>query len=108
MPKPHARLRLRRTGGLAGVATEAELDTAELEPEQAQTLLGALDRADLGALAKSPPATKPPMPDAFRYELEVRRGDRSHTIAFSDTDRPQELVPVIDALAGRARPVPRR
>ena len=107
MPKPHARLRLRRTGGYAGVATEAELDTAELEPDEARELLGALDRADLPALAGRQQA-QPPMPDAFRYELEVRRGDQSHTIAFGDLDRPQELAPVIDALAARARPAPRR
>lgn len=109
MPEPHARLRLRRTGGLAGIATEARLDTSALDPQQAGTLLAALDRADVPALAASHrPTAKPPMPDAFSYELEVRRGDQVHTIAFTDVDRPRELAPVIEALAGRARPAPRR
>jgi hypothetical protein len=107
MPEPHARLRLRRTGGLAGVATEAALDTAELDPAEARPVLEALDAADLAALAGHPP-THPGMPDAFRYELEVRRGEQAHTIAFTDADRPAALAPVIDALAARAKPAPRR
>jgi hypothetical protein len=106
MTGPHAQLRLRRTGGIAGIATEASLDTAELEPSEAQRLLDALDAAeDARTRAPEPPAGPP---DAFRYELEVRRGGDSRTLAFTDADRPEQLAPVIDALAARARPAPRR
>lgn len=102
----HARLRLRRTGGIAGIATEASLDTAELDENEARRLLAALDA---GERAAQQPAKPPPgPPDAFRYELEVRRGGGTRTLTFTDVNRPAELAPVIDALAARARPAPRR
>src|SRR5918911_3404648 len=98
--REHAQLRLRRTGGLAGVATEASLDTAQLEPAEAEPLLAALDAAERGGARTAPAAPGPP--DAFRYELEVRRGGATRTLSFTDADRPRELAPVIDALAARA------
>jgi hypothetical protein len=106
MTAPHAQLRLRRTGGIAGVATEASLDTAELDQREAQRLLAALDAVEGAAGQPAGPPSGPP--DAFRYELEVRRGGQTHTLSFTDANRPQELTPVIDALAARARPAPRR
>src|SRR3954451_1429303 len=45
-PAP-ARLRLRRTRGLAGLPVEAALDTHELEPAEAEPILAALDAARL-------------------------------------------------------------
>jgi hypothetical protein len=99
MTPDHARLRLRRTGGIAGVPTEAELDTAELEPDRAEAILHALD-----AVTDAPPA--PPRPDAFAYALTIERGGGSRTVTFSDP-APAELAPVLDALRGRSRIVPR-
>lgn len=99
MTAQHARLRLRRTGGIAGVPTEAELDTAELEPAQAEPILRALDAA------KAPPPA-PPRPDAFSYELTIERAGDSRTVKFGDPP-PAELAPVVDALSARSRIVPR-
>lgn len=99
MTPEHARLRLRRTGGIAGIPTEAELDTAKLEPGQAEPILRALDAA------KAPPAA-PPRPDAFSYELTIERGGDTRTVTFGDPP-PAELAPVVDALSARSRIVPR-
>jgi hypothetical protein len=95
MTPDHARLRLRRTGGLAGRPTEAELDTADLEPARAEAVLHALDGA-----TSAPPAL--PRPDAFSYELTIERGGDSRTVTFGDPP-PAELAPVLDALSGRSR-----
>jgi hypothetical protein len=101
MTPEHARLRLRRTGGIAGVPTEAELDTAELEPARAEPILHALDAAREPA-----PSPAPPRPDGFRYELTVERAGDTRTVTFGDPP-PAELAPVLEALSGRSRIVPR-
>jgi hypothetical protein len=95
MTPDHARVRLRRTGGFAGRATEAELDTAELEPAKAEAVLRALDAAK-----SAPPAI--PRPDAFSYELTIERAGDTRTVTFGDPP-PAELAPVLDALSGRSR-----
>src|SRR4051812_26784733 len=45
----HARLRLRRRGGLAGLPVEAVVDTADLASGEAEPILAALDAAQLDA-----------------------------------------------------------
>jgi hypothetical protein len=99
MTPDHARVRLRRTGGIAGRATEAELDTSDLEPDRAKAVLRALDAAK-----SAPPAI--PRPDAFTYELTIERAGGTRTVTFTDP-APAELAPVLDALSGRSRIVPR-
>jgi len=44
------------------------------------------------------------MPDAFSYELEVRRGDATHRLRFGEHGVPEPLRPVVDLLSARARP----
>jgi Emfourin len=102
-----ARLRLTRTGGIAGVAAEADVDTDALEPDEAQAILRALDEADLDGLERRPAPPAGP-PDAFAYRLDVRRGATEHRIAFTDADMPPELEPVVHSLSRRARPARRR
>jgi hypothetical protein len=61
------RIRVRRVGGIAGnIALAAELETAELPPEDAARLEEAL-----GGLPWGAPAAEPPHPDAFRYEVDL-------------------------------------
>ena len=103
MAPSHARLRLTRTGGFAGLATEATLDTAELAPAEAEPVLAALDAVDLRSLAERPPPPPGP-PDSFRYMLDVERGEARHRIALAEADVPQALRPVLAALSGRAHP----
>jgi hypothetical protein len=107
MDEPGARLRLTRTGGIAGIAAEADVDTDALEPDEARVILRALDATDLDDLERRPAPPAGP-PDAFAYRLEVRRGAGEHTIAFTDADMPSELAPVVHSLSRRARPAPRR
>ena len=54
-------IRLRRTGGVAGIVTEATLDTADLDPGEARSVLAALADANLDArTAAAPPPPGPP------------------------------------------------
>jgi hypothetical protein len=105
--RPDAKLALRRTGGLAGLPVEAEVDTSELAPDERERVLQALDQTDLHRLAGAPDAPGSAR-DEFTYEIRVRRGDDAHALTFRDSQMPDDLAPVLDALVDRARPAPRR
>ena len=99
-------IRLRRTGGIAGIVTEATLDTADLEPGEARNVLTALADANLDAqTAAAPPPPGPP--DAFRYALEVRQGSATRTVELCEHAIPETLRPLVDELVRRAEPVRR-
>jgi hypothetical protein len=61
------RIRVRRVGGLTGnIALAAELETAQLPPDDAARLEDAVSGLPWGAGAGAPPH-----PDAFRYEIQL-------------------------------------
>jgi hypothetical protein len=103
-PAP-ARLRLRRTGGIAGLPLEAALDTADLAPSEAAPVLAALEAPEVAALQDAAPPVGPP--DAFGYELEVTRGARTRTLRFGELDMPESLRPLVALLRSRAKPASR-
>jgi len=96
------RLTLRRTGGLAGLAMEAELDTAALEPGDAAQVRAAVERA----LAQPPAATPGTGADRYQYNLIVRRGADRHELTFGEAAVPEALAPLVRRLEGLARPAP--
>jgi hypothetical protein len=98
----HARLRLRRTGGIAGLPVEAAVDTADLAPDEAGRVLAALDAPEVAALEGAAP--QPGMPDAFGYELEVTRGGSTRRLRFGEHDAPEALGPLLALLRSRAKP----
>ncbi|MDN3259963.1 hypothetical protein QWJ26_09120 [Streptomyces sp. CSDS2] len=79
------RIRVRRTGGFAGIERRAEVDTsARPDAEEWQTLA----RRVLASGRSAPPAG---VPDGFSYEITV--GDRTvHTADPRLTDDERELV----------------
>jgi hypothetical protein len=66
------RVRVRRTGGIAGMTLEGEVDLAS-DDDRARAVREIVDRLEL-----APPPVVPPMPDAFSYTIEV--GGRSVTV----------------------------
>lgn len=96
-------LRLRRTGGLAGLAMVASLKTRELESEEAECISTALDEVDLARVERRPDAA-PGAADMLHYQLEIRGADRAQTVRFSERQMPAELAPVVRALMRRAEP----
>ena len=93
------RIELRVTGGIAGLAREAALDTGELGASDAQRL-----EAAVAALPAEPSAaTASGARDVQHYELRV--ADRRWR--FDDTTVPLEARPLLDVLTARLRPVTR-
>jgi len=95
------RLRIKRTGGLAGVALRGQLDTASL---------GAAEAADVEAavrdLSGGSPSGAPP-PDGFRYEIAPLDEDSGvEPIVIDEREMPAALKePVRSAVrAGEIEP----
>jgi len=101
MAREDLELRLRRTGGLAGLAMVASVDTRDLETEEAEGFAAALDRVDLAGIEERPDAA-PGAADTFQYQLEIRRGEGAQTVRFSERQMPEELAPVVRSLMQRA------
>jgi hypothetical protein len=89
------KLSLRRTGGFAGIALNAAVDTSTLPPGEAQEV-----ERMAAQLSKSapPPPRNPQARDAFTYEL--RAGDQ--TYRADDTSMPAEWRPLVDWLIDHA------
>jgi hypothetical protein len=79
---------LRKGGGYAGVGTEtAQIDAERLPDADRARLRERLEGSGFfGLPAEAPGAIGADLP---RYELTVRDGDRTHTVAWSDDGGPE-------------------
>ena len=82
-------LKVRRTGGFAGIARESPVvDTDKLPPDEAQELHALVEEAKLDEVGAPGPARGP---DRFTYELTI--DDRRVTLPESEmTPARRELV----------------
>ena len=96
-------LQFRRSGGLfAGQPLVLEVDESELDPDAAAALRMALEGEGLARFAALP--DQGVAPDAYQYDLRVRRGGDDISLRFDETRVPPELAPLIFALEERAEP----
>jgi hypothetical protein len=103
------RVRLTRSGGLAGLSMVASVDLDDLPAATARKVRSALAGMDFepaparrkgGRRAAPAPA---PFPDAFQYDLEVDDG-KKRTITVRDPVSSPELQILIDVLLPLAEP----
>jgi hypothetical protein len=92
------RLRIRRLGGIAGVALQAELDTDDLPAAEAS----GVERA-LGRLRGAAPAG-PPQPDAFRYEIAPLDDPAAAPVVLDQRDVPAELKVLVEEVGRSGKP----
>lgn len=95
-----------RTGGIAGITMAADAAESDLEGDTASIAARLLDDASSSAIKsrEEDPLTRGA--DLFTYTLGVSRGDRSQTFIWSDLTMPDEVQPLVRAMAKRSRPVP--
>jgi len=103
MAREDLELRLRRTGGLAGLPMVAALKTHELDADEAERIVEALGQVDLAHLEERPDAA-PGAADMFHYRLEVNGTDHQQTVHFGERQMPAALAEVVRALMDRAEP----
>ena len=93
---------VRRTGGFAGLTEElGTVDTEHLDSTLAQQIEEKIRSLNFFAL----PATvagDSVGADMYRYEITVREGDHTHTVAFQDDGSPQTapLRQLVDTISG--------
>jgi hypothetical protein len=92
-----------RGGGLAGLVTTSELDSADLADPDAHALRTAVDRAR----AEQPPtAGGPSVADRFRYEVSVEDEGRTETVRAGEPGVPdglRELITLVEGSPARKR-----
>lgn len=101
-------IRFVRSGGFAGLTLSANIDPAELPPEDAQELLTTLQ--DSGIL-EEPPALEstpePPTPagyvDEMVYEVTIEVGDYEHTVNVTESEATPEMQELFSCLSHLAR-----
>jgi len=97
------KIEFERTGGLMGLRIAAEIDTADLPPEDAEDIHNLLSEVDFFALPEELTSTMPGM-DYFQYRLTVTPEDgEAHTVRFTDTAAPLEMLPLVRQLTRMAR-----
>lgn len=81
------------------------LDTDQMEPEEAMSLLDKLDEADFFCLPSTMEsgAERASGADQFCYKVTIEVAGAEHTVEATDEDAPQELQPLLDELTRLAR-----
>ena len=83
------KIRVRRTGGVAGVLVSAEVDDAELPHDKAEQLRRLLDEADFfGLPTKTMARPLGPAVDVMEYFVEVSDGKRHRVLMGPDGTLP--------------------
>jgi Emfourin len=112
------RIRLRRSGGFAGLQTPpVEIDSLQLPTDKARELDQLLADARLfdpqpgpavpaGPQPPPPPAPPAPARDAFQYDLSVEDGGRAQAVRLHEGAMRPEAERLVRWLAQQARATP--
>ena len=93
------RVKLVRSGGLAGLDMVATVDTADLPSDQ-QDVVSTLLTEDL----RGPGVSRRAGADQFSYQLEIRHGDRTIRRHWEESEVHERVRPLLAALTRRAKP----
>jgi hypothetical protein len=96
------KVRLVRSGGVAGMRLAAEMDSARLPEEGARHLARLVEESGVLALPAHTHAGATG-PDRFAYRLTVETEGREHTVEIAEEDLSPAIEPLIDWLVSRAR-----
>jgi hypothetical protein len=95
-----------RSGGLMGRSVSTTVDTNQITPEQALSLLEKIDDAEFFDLPELPGAeleSASGAADQLCYKVTVEVAGVRHTVETSDLSAPQQLQPLLQELSQYAR-----
>jgi hypothetical protein len=94
-----------RSGGFIGRHVSTVVDTNQIPPEQALSLLKKVESADFFDLPETPTTVleSGPGSDQFNYKVTVEVAGVQHTVETSDMGAPQQLQPLLQELSQFAR-----
>jgi hypothetical protein len=96
------KVRLVRSGGVAGIRLATELDSDRLPEEGARRLARLVEDSGILALPAGVPAPASG-PDRFGYRLTVETEGREHSIEVAEERMTPALAPLIEWLVSSAR-----
>jgi len=88
------KIRFRQSGGVAGLAKVAEVDSGQIPHGEAGRLQALVD----DALSQSIPEAGPAMPDEEQYYVEIEIAERRQTILVARSSMPGPVRPLIEYL----------
>jgi hypothetical protein len=90
-----------RSGGFMGRSVSTVVDTNQIPPERALTLLEKIEDADFFDLPEEPGALleSGPLPDEINYKVTVEVAGVQHTVETSEASAPQQLQPLLQELS---------
>jgi hypothetical protein len=97
MAEPTVRVRVERTGGIAGKPLVRDVTTGALDTSQAARL------RDLAARVEPPAPPARQVPDGYRYRVDIWVGDRITHLEAADPFIPpdvRELLTMVERLGG--------
>lgn len=93
------KVKLVRSGGIAGLNMVASMDSADLPPDQ-QKVVSTLLTKDLRSSGASPPGAA----DQFTYQLEIQHGDQTVRRQWSEPEVHDTVRPLLSTLTRQGTP----
>ena len=93
------KVKLVRSGGIAGLNMVASVDSADLPPDQ-QHVVSTLLTEDLRGSGVSPPGAA----DQFSYQLEIQQGDHTVKREWKGPEVHESVRPLLATLTSQATP----
>ncbi|MGB7443178.1 MAG: protealysin inhibitor emfourin [Coleofasciculaceae cyanobacterium] len=94
------KIKLRQTGGFAGLAKSIEIDTEKISPDEAKMLKSLVNQSSFFELPQPMMAA---MADQEQYSIKVESKDQSRELHLSKASTPEQLKPLIDCIAKQAK-----
>ncbi len=98
------RLRLTRSGGIAGIDMVASVDIDELPAHIGASVRSAVAGIGKGEAAARPLAGPPPGADRYQYDLVIEANGERRSVRAHDGALTPDLRTVVDALLPLAEP----
>jgi hypothetical protein len=96
------RIHFERSGGLAGLSLQHDLDTSSLPATDAAAVSQMVDSAHFFELPKSIRVAQSGA-DRFHYKLSVDSGTQAHSVEVDDAAMPESLRPLLRWLTAAQR-----
>lgn len=90
-------IQLERSGGFAGMALHAQVDTDELDPQESASLEGLVEAAGFFSLPEKIKSAGPGT-DRFSYRITIQRPGASRTVEVAESSVPDTLQPLIQRI----------
>jgi hypothetical protein len=78
-----------RSGGFAGIPTEASVDASALDPHEVEVLERLVEES-------KPPGPPTEGADWFQYDIALTRGSERRTATFTENELPPEVGKVVE------------